>query len=215
MYSFRGVISFVDKARAAQSHGASALIVSNNESSWPYNMTDSNKTGGDIKIPCFMICQKDAELLTITLRKNKENANKSTETSSSSSSNSSSSSSSSSISSSPFSSSSSSASSSSSSSHLAIKLCTRDRKLACPICMSDFELDMEAVKLPCTHFYCHSCIVPWLKKVRKKKKTKKKQTYGFLFSYLFISVFFFFSLSFFFLDFRSVCFSCCVLCCVV
>ncbi|BFZ01477.1 hypothetical protein BsWGS_04517 [Bradybaena similaris] len=37
-----------------------------------------------------------------------------------------------------------------------------DNTLQCSICMDDFELAMEARKLPCDHLYHSECIVKWL-----------------------------------------------------
>lgn len=41
---------------------------------------------------------------------------------------------------------------------------SRGRKLACPICREDYQISSSVVKLPCLHFFCHECVLPWLKK---------------------------------------------------
>lgn len=33
---------------------------------------------------------------------------------------------------------------------------------SCPICNEDFSLTTTVTKLPCTHVFHHSCVVPWL-----------------------------------------------------
>lgn len=68
----RGVISFVEKARIAQSFGAKALLVCQTASSWPYVMSDSTNSAQDILIPAFMINERDAQSLSDAMDKSKE-----------------------------------------------------------------------------------------------------------------------------------------------
>jgi len=38
-----------------------------------------------------------------------------------------------------------------------------EKKMDCSVCMCEFELDEEAVKLPCDHTFHSDCILPWFK----------------------------------------------------
>jgi hypothetical protein len=33
---------------------------------------------------------------------------------------------------------------------------------SCPICNEDFKLDLNVLRLPCTHFFHRDCVLPWL-----------------------------------------------------
>ncbi|RGB43914.1 hypothetical protein C1646_737618 [Rhizophagus diaphanus] len=38
-----------------------------------------------------------------------------------------------------------------------------EEQLGCPVCKDEFQIDEEAVYLPCTHTFHYDCIKPWLK----------------------------------------------------
>ena len=38
-----------------------------------------------------------------------------------------------------------------------------EEQLGCPVCKDEFQIDEEAVHLPCTHTFHYECIKPWLK----------------------------------------------------
>lgn len=38
-----------------------------------------------------------------------------------------------------------------------------EKKMDCTVCQCEFELDEEAVKLPCSHTFHSDCILPWFK----------------------------------------------------
>ncbi|CAG8434525.1 5338_t:CDS:2 [Diversispora eburnea] len=38
-----------------------------------------------------------------------------------------------------------------------------DEQLGCPVCKDEFQIDEEAIHLPCTHTFHGDCIKPWLK----------------------------------------------------
>lgn len=125
----RGQTSFVAKARQAQDLLAKGIVVVQTESDekgWPFVMSDTTRTSGDIIIPAVMISQSDGAALQDALAKRAA------------------------------------ASSVSSAGPPTLTLLTRERPLACCICREDFELGHAAAELPCHHFYCLSCITPWL-----------------------------------------------------
>jgi len=69
--SERGATSFLAKARLAQQHLAKGLLVLQNqpdEKAWPYTMSDSTGTAGDIIIPCVMLSQSDGAALQAALK---------------------------------------------------------------------------------------------------------------------------------------------------
>eukprot|EP01006_Ploeotia_vitrea_P050581 TRINITY_DN67476_c0_g1_i1.p1 TRINITY_DN67476_c0_g1~~TRINITY_DN67476_c0_g1_i1.p1 ORF type:complete len:447 (-),score=193.71 TRINITY_DN67476_c0_g1_i1:121-1461(-) len=59
----RGAITFANKARVAQQHGAQALLVVQTTDVWPYTMTDSSGKHDDISLPSLMISQDDGNRL--------------------------------------------------------------------------------------------------------------------------------------------------------
>jgi len=117
----RGDITFLEKARLAQSFGALGVIVIQSSKIWPYTMTDQTKQSGDLTVPSVMISQVDGKIIHQLMEEVEDDE------------------------------------------AVEVRLFTRERKLACPVCQDDFELEEEAVKLPCSHYYHLPCITTWLK----------------------------------------------------
>lgn len=69
----RGEVTFADKVRAAQRAGAAAAVVTQApDGVWPYRMTDTSGTSGDVTLPAVMASPADAAALEAAAAEGRE-----------------------------------------------------------------------------------------------------------------------------------------------
>lgn len=144
----RGKVSFVDKCRLAQKHGAAAVVVEQSTDQWPYVMGDEAKLGGDITIPCVMISKKDGEFLRQAVTK--ANAQMGA----------------------PPSIIPSTTTPTTEETKIVVeqsgapkvRIFSQEHRVACPVCRDDYDLESKSVRLPCSHLFHSPCILPWIEK---------------------------------------------------